>query len=378
MRWKLILPGVAVAVAAAVAALVYFWPFGGGDVLQLPGVVEIQEVHVASKVGGRVKEIKTYEGARVAAGQELIVFDVPELQAQRDQAQARLDAAVADLDKANAGPRPEEREAARKAMEAAKAKWELVKAGPRREEVRQGRVELDVAQTDLKLAQEDYARAEKLVGTGMSRAEFDTFRAALERARGRVATARAKLDILEAGSREEEKEEALAQFRQAETNWKLLEAGTRSEDKAAAAARVAEARGKLAELDANLAEAVIRAPEPAFVDVLAVRKGDVLPPNGPVARLLRADDTWVRVYVPETQLGKVRLNQEVQVTNDSYPGHRFTGRVIHIPALSEFTPRNVQSADERNHQVFGVKVRVDDPEGVFKAGMAASVTIPLK
>ena len=111
--------------------------------------------------------------------------------------------------------------------------------------------------------------------------------------------------------------------------------------------------------------------------MLAVRKGDVLAPNGPVARLLRTADVWVRVYVPETQLGKIHLDQEVQVTNDSYPGRRFTGRVIQIAAESEFTPRNVQSADERHHQVFGVKVRVDDPEGVFKAGMAASVAVPL-
>jgi multidrug resistance efflux pump len=379
MRWKLILGGAAVAVVAA-AALAYFWTFGGDrGVLRLPGVVEIQEVHVASKIGGRVADIKCYEGQRVEAGQELVVFEVPELKAQRDQMQARLNAAVADLDKANAGPRLEEKEAARRAAEAAKAKWELVKAGPRAEEVRQGRVELDVAQTDLKLAQEDYQRAERLVGTAaMTRADFDAYRAALERARGRVATSRAKLDILEAGSRPEEKEQAQAEYRQAEANWQLLKAGTRSEDIAAAEARVAEARGKLAEMDANLAEAVVRAPEPAVVDVLAVRKGDVLPANGPVARLLRAGDVWVRVYVPETDLGKVRLNQEVQVTNDSYPGRRFSGHVIHIAAESEFTPRNVQSADERHHQVFGVKVRVEDPEGVFKAGMAAEVAVPLQ
>jgi len=363
MRWKPILPGAAVTVTAVVA-LVYFWPFSGNrDALTLPGVVEIQEVHVASKIGGRVADIKTYEGQRVDAGDELVLIDVPELKAQRGQAQARLDAALADLDKANAGPRPEEKEAAKKAMEAAKAHWKLVMAGPRPEEVRQGRVELDVAQTDLRLAQEDYNRAEKLVGTGLSRAEFDAFRAALERARGRVATTRAKLDILDAGSRKEEKDQALAQFQQAEANWRVLELGTRSEDIAAAEARVAEARGKLAELDANLAESVIHAPEPAIVDVLAVRKGDVLPPNAPVARLLRSADVWVRIYVPETQLGKVRMNQEVQVTNDSYPGRRFAGTVIHIAAASEFTPRNVQSADERNHQVFGVKVRVTDPEG---------------
>jgi multidrug resistance efflux pump len=263
-------------------------------------------------------------------------------------------------------------------MEAAKARWDLVEAGPRPEEVRQGRVELEVAQTNLRLALEDYERAEALIGKGgVSRAEYDLFRTVLERARGSAKTARAKLDILEAGSRKEEKEQARAQYEQARANNDLVKAGTRYEDVNAAKARAVQARGRIAELDANLAEAVIRAPELAIVDVLAVRKGDVLPPNGAVARLLRASDVWVRVYVPETQLGKVRLGQDVQVTNDSYPGRQFAGKVIHIAAESEFTPRNVQSADERNHQVFGVKVLVDDPEGVFKAGMAASVTVPM-
>src|SRR6516164_4741783 len=112
MRWMLILVGVALVVVAA-AALVYFWPFGGsGDALHLTGVVEIQEVRIASKVGGRVAEIRTYEGKRVAPGDELVVIDVPELKAQRDQAQARLDAAAADMEKANNGPRPEEKTAA--------------------------------------------------------------------------------------------------------------------------------------------------------------------------------------------------------------------------------------------------------------------------
>jgi multidrug resistance efflux pump len=76
-------------------------------------------------------------------------------------------------------------------------------------------------------------------------------------------------------------------------------------------------------------------------------------------------------------LGKVHLGEDVEVTIDSYPGKRFAGKVIQIASASEFTPRNVQSADERKHQVFAVKVRVDDPQGVFKSGMAAEVTVPL-
>jgi multidrug resistance efflux pump len=156
----------------------------------------------------------------------------------------------------------------------------------------------------------------------------------------------------------------------------LLKAGTRSEEIAAAVARVAEMRGRVEEMNANLAETVVRAPEKAVVETLSVRKGDVVPPNQPVVRVLRAADLWIKVFVPETELGKVRLGQPVTVTIDSYPGRRFEGNITWIASSSEFTPRNVQSADERQHQVFAVKVRVPDPQGIFKSGMAATVIVP--
>jgi multidrug resistance efflux pump len=93
--------------------------------------------------------------------------------------------------------------------------------------------------------------------------------------------------------------------------------------------------------------------------------------------VLGAADMWVKVYIPETELGKVQVGQEAEVTVDAYPGRRFSGTVIQVAAVSEFTPRNVQSAEERKHQVFGIKVRVDNPQGIFKSGMAAEVILPL-
>src|SRR5262249_8595204 len=123
-------------------------------------------------------------------------------------------------------------------------------------------------------------------------------------------------------------------------------------------------------------------PELAVVEVLAVRKGDLVPPNQPILRILHSEDLWVKVYVPETELGKVRLGQKVEVTIDSYPGKQFPGQVIQIASESEFTPRNVQSVDDRRHQVFAVKVAVPQPadpkERIFKAGMAAEVCLPLE
>jgi multidrug resistance efflux pump len=179
------------------------------------------------------------------------------------------------------------------------------------------------------------------------------------------------------GNRPEDKAMARAEWKQAEYNYELLKEGTRPEDKEAAKARMDEVAAKLQETRAHLKERIVYAPEKAIVEVVAVRKGDLVSPNQPVIRVLRAEDMWVKVYVPETELGKLRLNQEVTVRIDSYPETRFKGVIRQIATISEFTPRNVQSVDERRHQVFGVKVRVDDPQGIFRAGMAAEVFVPL-
>jgi multidrug resistance efflux pump len=180
-----------------------------------------------------------------------------------------------------------------------------------------------------------------------------------------------------AGSREEDIELARAKWLEARARLTLLEAPGRSEDVLLAEARYRQAEARLAELKINYQERTIYAVEKAIVEVIAVRRGDVVPPNQPVLRVLRAEDLWLKVYVPETQVSKVRLGQQVEVRIDAYPGRPFQGTVIQVATISEFTPRNVQSADERRYQVFAVKVRVDNPGGVFKSGLSAEVRLPL-
>jgi membrane fusion protein YbhG len=379
MTWKRVVGGL-VAMAAAGVALGFFWPFGhNGKILSLPGVVEIQEVRLGSKVGGRVRSVEVKEGEVVEKDQVLVTFDVPELEAQRQQAEAHLQSAQADFEKANNGPRVQEKEAAKMAMEAARSKWDRMKAGPRKEEIEEARSELESAQADVKLAEENLRRVRRLYESQASfTEEKERAESGRDRMRGLVKKAKASLDLLLAGYRKEDVAEAEAQYKQAKANYELLLAGTRSEEIQAAEAKVAEYSGKLHEIQANLNEATVRALEPVTIEVLAVRKGDLVAPNQTILRVLRADDLWVKAYVPETLLERIRLNQEVEVTIDSYSGRTFKGVVRQISSASEFTPRNVQSADERRHQVFGIKVQVPDPEGIFKSGMAAQVYIPLK
>ena len=206
--------------------------------------------------------------------------------------------------------------------------------------------------------------------------ELDDSQARYDRLQATVNEASVRLELMREGFRDEDKAEALAEFNRAKANDALLHTGTREEDKAAAHARVDELTAKLSELDSNIAEAIVKAPENAIVELVSVRRGDTTAPNQPVVRILRAKDLWVKAFVPETELGRVRLNEEVVVTMDTYPDRKFNGKVTYVSSTAEFTPRNVQSIDERRHQVFAIKVRVDDPQGIFKSGMAADVHLP--
>lgn len=371
-----------VAVAGAVAA---FWPFGNNHKLRLPGIVEIQEVRLGSKVGGRVEKLFVIEGQTVSpddSNHELVRFEAPELRNQKEQLLARLKQAEEEWKKAVDGPRWEEKKSAFFAFEIAKAKHERVKAGWRKEEKDQAKFELDTAEADYEQALKEWTRLAGLYRTmGASRMEYDTALAARDRTQGRLNSARARYDMVVVnGSRQEDINEAAAERERAHINWRLLENGTRKEDIAIARAKVDELNTQIGAIDINLAETTVKVPSNlgrAVVEVVSVRPGDLVAPNQPIIRVLRVEDLWVKVYVPETQYGYVTLNKEVEVTIDTHRGKIFKGVVMQRSNISEFTPRNVQSVDERRHQVFGVKILVRDAQGILNAGMAAEVTIPL-
>jgi len=377
-----------VVVALAGAGLGFWRPFQSSEeTVTLKGVVEIREVRLGSKAGGRVQAIYVKEGDTIESGQLLAKLEAPELEAQLRQWEAKLKEVQAEQEKAENGPRKEEKEAAKAARDAAEARWQRMKAGYRAEDKANAQGNLDAASADLRFATEEFNRVEKLYKNGASKlSELDDAKAALQRAQGREKAARATWNMMTKGYREEEVAEAEAEYRRLDAQFKLLDSGTRYEERHAAAARVEEIEARIKEIKAMLAEAEIRAPaavpgQPdwkAIVEVLGVRRGDLVAANQSVMRVLQVDDLWVKVYVPETDLGKVQLGQAVQVKVDSHPDKVFNGTVVQINSASEFTPRNIQSIDERKHQMFGIKVKLDDPQGVFKSCMAAEVIIPVK
>jgi HlyD family secretion protein len=145
---------------------------------------------------------------------------------------------------------------------------------------------------------------------------------------------------------------------------------------AAAQTRVIQARAQLADIDAQLAEMQVKAPTDSILEVLIVKVGDVLPANREVATLLLPQHLWVRVYVPEPWLGLIKIGDQVRVRVDSFPGKDFPGVVEQVNRQAEFTPRNVQTVEDRIRQVFGVKIRLPSNDDRLRAGMAADVYFP--
>lgn len=371
----------ALLLAAAGSGFGVYWryPWPDHTELRLPGTVETQEVRLSSRVGGRVSQVLASEGDILEPGQPIVELEMPELDAQRAGLVAQKEAAEATLRKLENGPRQEEIEAARASVAAAQARVNRMQKGYRVEEIAVAQAELERWQADLENARLELNRERTLLDKGASTmANYDAAVSRHSRLQAQVNSAAANLRMMEAGYRVEDIAETVAQMAQLQANLDLLLAGTREEEKDEAKALVAGLTAQINELDVKRAERTVVAPERALVEVISIRPGSIVAANEPVVRVLRAGDLWVKAYISEVELGRIKVGQQVEVTIDSFPKKRFQGEVTYIASAAEFTPRNVQTIDERRHQVFGFKVQVQDPQGVFKSGMAADVWLPLK
>lgn len=371
-RRVFVIGGIAVLAAGAIwLAMAWAERRGRGD---YSGTVETREIQIGSKVGGRVTEVPVEEGQVVKAGTTLVRFECDELKAQQMQAAAGLQQARADMERMERGNRPEEIEQAEASARAAEAAYESARNGPRKQEIDQAHADYAAAKADAGNAETFYKRMEKLVASDtISRQQFDDARDKRDTADERAESARQRLALLEAGTRVEDLNAAEARYRQAQAAAMLARKGFRREDIEAARGRVAEAEGHVAELDARLREAELKAPADAVIEVVSLRPGDLVPAGRIVMTMLETSELWVKVYVPETELAHVHVGQPATVRVDTFGGRTFQGHVGQIASQAEFLPRNVQTKSDREHEVFGVKVYADNSQQVLKSGMSATV-----
>jgi len=375
MKRRLIIGGLVVALLIAAIWLVFAWRARRAR-FDYSGTVETREIQIGSKIGGRVVAVPVEEGQIVKAGTVLVRFECDELKAQRAQAAASLEQAQADLEKMQRGNRPEEIAQAEATAHAQQAALEAARNGPRKQEIAQAQADYDAAAADAKNGEVTFKRMEKLIAADtISRQQFDDSREKRDATAQRAESARQRLVLLQAGTRVEDLKAAEAKYKQAEAAAMLSRKGFRREDIYAARGRLAAAQGRVAELDARLREAELTAPNDAVVEVVSVRPGDLVTAGRIVITMLEASQLWVKVYVPETDLAHVQLGQHATVRVDSFGNRSFTGHVGQIASQAEFLPRNVQTRSDREHQVFGVKIYVDNAQQVLKSGMSATVRL---
>lgn len=351
------------------------WRFtANGKEFVASGLVEVDDIHVGSKVGGRVLKVLVKRGQNVKAGEVLVQLEAQDLNASLAEAQAMQRQAEAKLAMFNAGFRSEEIDQAEAAVKQAQAEAAQAIAGPRQQELAQAEAEWKAAQAQAENARKFHARMEDLAKRELiAKQEYDDAVSKADEAAQKAKAAREHYDLLRAGTRKEEIERVRQKLAEAEARRRQLRSGFRKEEIAQARSEAEAARARVDVLRVQLDEAVIKAPVDAQVESLDLEPGDLVGAGKPVATLLRVGSLYVRAYVPEGRLGAVRVGDKVRVGVDSYPGKDFTGVVRRVSRQGEFTPRNVQTHEERALQVFQTEVTVEDGAGLLRPGMAADV-----
>jgi HlyD family secretion protein len=316
-----------VLLALGAAAVVVALLRGGGeeDVVLASGTVEATDADLGFEIPGRIASVEVREGDRVDAGQTLARLDRTELDAGLRSASARAEAARARLRELEAGSRPEE--------------------------IGQGRAAVRAAESRLANAENELERARPLFAAGAySRQKIDALQTARDVAAADAETARERLRLLEKGPRSEQIEAARAALQAAEA-----EVGT---------------------IEAKIWFSEARAAFGGIVTVRHREPGETVAPGLPVLTVMDPTDRWVRIYVPENEVGKLRLGGPARITADAYPDRTYRGKIVHVASEAEFTPRNVQTTEERVKLVYEVRVRVmDDQELELKPGLPADVRV---
>jgi HlyD family secretion protein len=347
------------------------------------GTVESRTISLGSRAGGRVKKVLVEEGDTVAPSQPLVELESGDWPAQLDQATASVAQAQATLAKLKAGARPEEIAEAKARAAAAQAAAQETVAGSRTEEVAAAQARLTEAEVAVEKAKLDADRQHKLKAAGAAiQAEVDNADIALRGATAQRDASREQLDELKNGSRREDLAQAKAHAAEQSASASLVVAGTRAEDIQIAEAQLKGANAKVDQIKSMVDELTIRAPADvrkgwtARVEALDLRPGDLLAPSAPAMTLVEDDQLYLRIYVPETELGHIAVKKTVKIAVDSFPGEKFDGVVQEISKVGEYSPRNLQTADERADQVFSARVGIMSGNDKLRAGMAAFIEVP--
>jgi HlyD family secretion protein len=309
------------------------------DRMRVSGHVEATETRLAPEAGGRILTLTVKEGDRVQPGQTVLTLDTRDVQLAIDRAKAERGAAEAQLRLVQAGARVEDLRQAQSQIETARA-------------------EVAATRSELEAAEQDLVRFDTLLKNNSgSRKQRDDAATRRDVARDRLA---------QTESRVRTAEEGLAKLR----------AGARREEVDAARARVNVVTAQIASLEKGVGDATLQSPIAGIVTEKLVEVGEVIAPRAPAIVVVDLDHAWADVFVPEPTVPQIKLGQAATVFTDA-GGPGLPGTIAYISPKAEFTPRNVQTAEERSKLVYRVRINVDNKDGVLKQGMPVEAEIAL-
>jgi HlyD family secretion protein len=354
------------------------------------GNIELTEVNIAFKTPGRLIERAIDEGNMVKKGQVIARLDRDQLMAQRDRETAGLNSALSQLaqaetslawQKENLAADLEQRKAD---LAANQARFQELKNGARPQEILEIKAAVESAQAEFDRAKRDWDRAQTLYkNDDISTAQHDQYRSRWEGTDAALKQAKERQALVLAGPRVEQIDAAAAQVQRARASIRMAEANAleikrREQELAFRRSEIARANANLALIDTQLADTVVASPVDGVVLVKAADVGEILAAGTTIVTIGDIDHPWLRAYINETDLGRVKIGTKAKVTTDSYRGKIYEGRVSFIDSEAEFTPKQIQTKEERVKLVYRIKIDLNNPHQELKSNMPADAEISLE
>ena len=377
---------------AAIGGGVWWWRTHSGDNggrILVSGNLELTLVDISFKIAGRMIERTVDEGDWVKKGQMIARLDQAQLQQQRLRDQAAVIGADSNYKQLGTSiefqkATLESDVAARRAeLNQAQAKLDALLAGNRQQDIQQSQAAVTDAKAQLEFARQDWTRAQTLYkNEDISAQQFDQYRTKFESATAVLRQAEERLSLSKEGPRQEDiaggradVARAQAAVRTAEAN--RIEVQRKEEELAQRKAEIDKSRAQVGISESQIDDTTVYSPIDGVVLMKSAEVGEVLAAGTTVVSIGDLDHPWLRAYVNETDLGRVKLGQKVKLTTDSYPGKIYWGKVTYIASDAEFTPKQIQTKEERVKLVYRVKIEVENQSHELKNNMPVDAEIVL-
>jgi HlyD family secretion protein len=359
------------------------------DRIRFSGNIELKKVEIAFKIPGKIKELNVEEGDFVSASMHISRLDSDQLEKTLSQARTEIDTlrskrreleAFIQYQQETMGAQIEQRKAE---VRQAQAVLDQLNTGSRKSERESARAVVEAAEAQAERATRDWQRAQRLYKTEeISTAQYENYRAVFDSSMASLTQAKEQFQLVREGPRSEEirqgeasLDRARAGLRQAEAMQLEINRTRKSIETIGTKIRAAQAQVEV--IESQLEDTSAISPIEGVVLEKSVENGEVIGAGTSIVTIGDLSRPWVRGYIEEPDLGRIKLGAPAEVTTDSYPNKIYPGKVTFIASEAEFTPKQIQTRQQRVKLVYRIKVEIDNPNQELKLNMPVDVKIPL-